>query len=216
MISVTERITESRNGSSSVPQPGALTAAGGGDRVVAAGAAVGVLPVALDHLVGLELAQQRVDRVRVDRDHALGDPLDLLDQPVAVLRLALDQVQDEQREEVAAADLAAEDVHRSACSVTERTREIGAQLAVGARASDVLTQFLVEATVLSLSGGLFGVGLAAAIAALLSRLTSLNTPFNPTMAILAFAFSGAVGVFFGFYPARKAAALDPIEALRYE
>ena len=101
-------------------------------------------------------------------------------------------------------------------SVTERTREIGTRLAVGARASDVLTQFLVEATVLSLSGGLFGVALAAGIAAVLSRLTSLNTPFNPTMAVLAFAFSGAVGVFFGFYPARKAAALDPIEALRYE
>jgi putative ABC transport system permease protein len=101
-------------------------------------------------------------------------------------------------------------------SVTERTREIGTRLAVGARESDVLTQFLVEATVLSLAGGLLGVAAGAGIGFALGSLTSLNAPFNPAISLVAFAFSGAVGVFFGFYPARKASSLDPIEALRYE
>jgi len=101
-------------------------------------------------------------------------------------------------------------------SVTERTREIGLRLAIGARRRDVLTQFLVEAVVLSLVGGLIGILSAVGIAYLLTGLLGLNTVVNPSIVLLACAFSGGVGVFFGFYPARKAAALNPIDALRYQ
>ncbi len=101
-------------------------------------------------------------------------------------------------------------------SVTERTREIGLRLALGARGSDVLAQFLVEAVVLSAAGGLLGVGLGFGGAALLERLTGWATVIAPQTVVLALAFAGAVGVFFGFYPARRAASLDPIEALRHE
>ena len=101
-------------------------------------------------------------------------------------------------------------------SVTERTREIGLRLAIGARGRDVLTQFLVEAVVLSLLGGVIGILLAAGIALALTQLFGVNTVVDPGVVLLAFAFSGAVGVFFGLYPARKAAALNPIDALRYE
>jgi putative ABC transport system permease protein len=101
-------------------------------------------------------------------------------------------------------------------SVTERTREIGLRLALGARGSDVLTQFLVEAVVMSAAGGLLGVAAGFGGAALLERLTGWATVIAPETVALAIAFAGAVGVFFGFYPARRAAALDPIEALRHE
>ena len=101
-------------------------------------------------------------------------------------------------------------------SVTERTREIGIRLSVGARSSDVLIQFLAEAIVLSLIGGIIGILLAAGVVFALNKLTSLNALINPGIVFLAFFFSGAVGVFFGFYPARKAAGLNPIDALRYE
>jgi len=101
-------------------------------------------------------------------------------------------------------------------SVTERTREIGIRLAVGARSSDVLIQFLAEAIVLSLIGGIIGILLAAGVVFALNKLTDLNALINPGIVFLAFFFSGAVGVFFGFYPARKAAGLNPIDALRYE
>jgi putative ABC transport system permease protein len=101
-------------------------------------------------------------------------------------------------------------------SVTERTREIGIRMAVGARRSDVLTQFLVESVVLCVLGGVAGLVLGAGGAALLGRITGW-TVSTPTYAVLmAIGFSGAVGIFFGYYPARKAAALDPIQALRYE
>jgi putative ABC transport system permease protein len=101
-------------------------------------------------------------------------------------------------------------------SVTERTREIGIRLSVGARGSDILTQFLVEAIVLSLTGGLIGVLLAFALTFILSEFTGLNVIINPMMIAIAFAFSAIVGIFFGFYPARKASNLNPIDALRYE
>ena len=101
-------------------------------------------------------------------------------------------------------------------SVTERTREIGLRLAVGARGRDVLTQFLVEAVVLSLIGGLIGILAALGITFALTEFFQVNTVVDPAIVLLASAFSAAVGVFFGLYPARKAAALNPIDALRYE
>jgi len=101
-------------------------------------------------------------------------------------------------------------------SVTERTREIGLRMAVGARGSDILAQFLVEAVTLSLIGGLIGVGLGIAGSHAISYFAEWRTVIAPDAIVLAFGFAGAVGVFFGFYPARKAARLDPSEALRYE
>ena len=101
-------------------------------------------------------------------------------------------------------------------SVTERTREIGVRLAVGARGADILLQFLVEAMVLSISGGVLGIALGYAVAHLVSVRFGWMTLVSLDSVALAFLFSGAIGIFFGFYPARKAAGLDPIEALRYE
>lgn len=101
-------------------------------------------------------------------------------------------------------------------SVTERTREIGIRLAVGARTADILIQFLTEAVVLSLSGGLIGILLSIATVGILKNYTQFYAVINPEIIAIAFLFSGAVGIFFGFYPARKAAALNPIDALRYE
>ena len=101
-------------------------------------------------------------------------------------------------------------------SVTERTREIGIRLAVGARGSDILLQFLIEATTLSLLGGLIGVGLAFGVAALIAQFSDMPVYITAGPILYSFGFSAAVGIVFGFYPARKAASLDPIEALRYE
>jgi putative ABC transport system permease protein len=101
-------------------------------------------------------------------------------------------------------------------SVTERTREIGVRMAVGARGADILLQFLVEAVVLSVSGGLIGIALGYGIARTVSVKFGWSTLVSPESVVLAFIFSAAIGIFFGFYPARKAAGLDPIEALRYE
>jgi putative ABC transport system permease protein len=101
-------------------------------------------------------------------------------------------------------------------SVTERTREIGIRLAIGAYERDVLTQFLVEAVVLASFGGLFGILLALAASAALARILQVPLILNPGIMILAFLFSGTVGVIFGYVPARRAAQLDPIEALRHE
>jgi putative ABC transport system permease protein len=101
-------------------------------------------------------------------------------------------------------------------SVTERTREIGIRLAVGARQQDILWQFLAEALTLSLSGGVAGIILGLVGSQLISTAAGWPLLISWGAVILAFAFSGAVGIFFGFYPARKAARLDPIQALRYE
>jgi putative ABC transport system permease protein len=101
-------------------------------------------------------------------------------------------------------------------SVTERTREIGIRLAIGAKGRDVLLQFLVEAIVISLLGGGVGIALGFGMADLATRIWQFPTAVPPSAVAMAFGFSAVTGIFFGFYPARKAAALDPIVALRYE
>jgi len=101
-------------------------------------------------------------------------------------------------------------------SVTERTREIGIRMAVGARERDILSQFLIEAVLLALTGGALGIVIGGAGALLISHFAGWSTVISPAAALLAFGFSAAVGIFFGFYPARKASRMDPIEALRFE
>jgi putative ABC transport system permease protein len=101
-------------------------------------------------------------------------------------------------------------------SVTERTREIGLRMAIGARGKDVLLQFLVEAIVISLIGGLIGIGLGFGLSAAVQKFMQWPAVISPNAIALAFGFAAVTGVFFGFYPARKAAGLDPIEALRFE
>jgi putative ABC transport system permease protein len=101
-------------------------------------------------------------------------------------------------------------------SVTERTREIGIRMAVGARRRDIMLQFLVEAVVMAATGGCIGILLGIGSSELLKQWANWPTLIDPAIVAIAFLFSGAVGVFFGFYPAKKAANLDPIEALRYE
>jgi putative ABC transport system permease protein len=101
-------------------------------------------------------------------------------------------------------------------SVTERTREIGLRMAIGARGRDVLLQFLVEAVVISLIGGMIGIALGFGLAAAVQKFMEWPAVISPDAIALAFGFAGMTGVFFGFYPARKAAGLDPIEALRFE
>ncbi len=101
-------------------------------------------------------------------------------------------------------------------SVTERTREIGIRMAVGARGRDILLQFLIEAVALSSTGGVLGILAGVGGARLITMIKEWPTLVSPQSIIIAFAFSAAVGVFFGFYPARKASQLDPIDALRYE
>jgi putative ABC transport system permease protein len=101
-------------------------------------------------------------------------------------------------------------------SVTERTREIGVRKALGATQANILLQFLIEAMVLCLVGGVIGIGLGTALATILRVAFQWNTSVGPSSVLLAFAFAAVVGILFGVWPARRAAALDPIEALRYE
>ena len=101
-------------------------------------------------------------------------------------------------------------------SVTERTREIGIRLAIGARERDVLLQFLIEAVMLSCLGGFIGIALGLTASAIAVRFFGVPFVSSAEIVLLAFVFSAAVGIVFGFFPARRAARLDPIEALRYE
>ena len=101
-------------------------------------------------------------------------------------------------------------------TVTERTREIGIRKAVGAKDRDILRQFLLEAILMSGSGGIIGVGIGVGIAVAVNRLSTFGTIVQPSSVALALSFAAAVGIFFGYYPARRAASLHPIDALRYE
>jgi putative ABC transport system permease protein len=101
-------------------------------------------------------------------------------------------------------------------SVTERTREIGVRLAVGAHGRDILTQFLIEAVVLSAMGGVIGIAAGVVASKVISMVKNWPTVISPLWMLIAFLVSAAVGIFFGFYPAREASRLDPIDALRYE
>jgi putative ABC transport system permease protein len=101
-------------------------------------------------------------------------------------------------------------------SVTERTREIGIRMAIGARQRDILLQFLTEAVLLTTCGGIIGMGVGVASAMVISKIMGWPTLISSSAILIAFLFSAGVGVFFGFYPARKAAGLNPIDALRYE
>jgi putative ABC transport system permease protein len=101
-------------------------------------------------------------------------------------------------------------------SVTERTREIGVRMAVGAKPWHILLQFLVEAMALSMMGGLVGVGLGVGVASALAQNLGWSLVIRPDIVLVSVVFSAIVGVAFGLYPARKASDLDPIEALRYE
>src|SRR5262249_36538599 len=101
-------------------------------------------------------------------------------------------------------------------SVTERTREIGIRMAIGARGHDILLQFLVEAVTLGVIGGIVGIGGGILASRVLAAQRNWPVLIPPEWVVYAFFFSAAVGIFFGFYPARKASKLDPIDALRYE
>lgn len=101
-------------------------------------------------------------------------------------------------------------------SVTERTKEIGLRMAIGARGADILMQFLIEAVIISITGGLIGVGLGLFSSFLITKIAHWPVLISETSIIISFLVCGVTGVFFGYYPAQKAARLDPIEALRYE
>ncbi len=101
-------------------------------------------------------------------------------------------------------------------SVTERTREIGVRKALGARSQDILAQFLAESTLLSVGGGVLGVGMGLFLARFVGQAIGVTPVFAPWSVVLAFGFAVFVGIFFGLYPAWRAARLDPVEALRYE
>jgi putative ABC transport system permease protein len=184
---------------------------------------VGTLMVSVSEGRSTESAQKQIEALLRERRHITGDEDDdfnVLDtKEIAETMSGATRVLTALLGAVAAVSLLVGGIgimNVMLVSVTERTREIGTRLAVGAREHEVLLQFLVEAVMLSSVGGLVGILLAAAASTLLARLMQVPFLFNLQINTVAFMFSGAIGVLFGYLPARRAARLDPIEALRHE
>lgn len=170
----------------------------------------------------LQVAAEIRDLLRVRHRLAVGDPDDFMVrtlEEMASLRTESTQTMTMLLAGIAAVSLLVGGIgimNIMLVSVAERTREIGLRMAVGAKGRDVLLQFLVEAATISLIGGVLGIALGFGLSRALTGLLGWPTTFAPEAVALAFGFSAFVGIFFGFYPARRAAGLDPIEALRYE
>jgi putative ABC transport system permease protein len=184
---------------------------------------VGLLQVTIREGASTEKAQRDIARLMRERRH-LGpsddDNFNVMDlKEIATMLTGTTQLLTALLSAVAAVSLLVGGIgimNIMLVSVTERTREIGIRLAIGAIEREVLMQFLVEAVVLSSFGGLIGIGLALSASVWLAGMLRVPFVFNGSIVLVAFLFSAAVGVIFGYFPALKAARLDPIEALRYE
>jgi putative ABC transport system permease protein len=169
-----------------------------------------------------QVAAEITDLLRVRHRLAAGDPDDFMVrtlEEMASLRTESTQTMTMLLAGIAAVSLLVGGIgimNIMLVSVAERTREIGLRMAVGAKGRDVLLQFLVEAATISLIGGVLGIALGFGLSRAFTSMLGWPTTFAPEAVALAFGFSAFVGIFFGFYPARRAANLDPIEALRYE
>jgi putative ABC transport system permease protein len=192
-------------------------------RRIAGNQDVGIMQVSVRDSDAVERTKLAIERLMRERRHISGNEendFSVLDtRQIAQMLTATTQVLTLLLGAVAAVSLLVGGIgimNIMLVSVTERTREIGIRLAVGALEREVLTQFLVEAVVLSSFGGLLGIVFALASSVALARVVQVPFIFNPGIVALAFLFSAAVGVMFGYFPAQKAARLDPIEALRHE
>ena len=192
-------------------------------RRIAGNQDVGVIQVAVHEGVSTETVQQEIEQLFRVRRHITpseDDDFQVLDmKEISQMLAGTTQVLTGLLGAVAAVSLLVGGIgimNIMLVSVTERTREIGIRLAIGALEREVLLQFLVEAVVLAACGGVTGIVLALVTSVVLADLMDMPFVFNPGIVILAFLFSAAVGVIFGYFPARKAARLDPIEALRHE
>ena len=192
-------------------------------RRIAGNQDIGVIQVAVQEGVATEKVQQDIEQLLRQRRHiglSEDDDFQVLDMKEITQMLAgTTKVLTGLLGAVAAVSLLVGGIgimNIMLVSVTERTREIGIRLAIGALEREVLLQFLVEAVVLAAFGGVTGIALALGASLMLADLMGIPFVFNPGIVVLAFLFSAAVGVIFGYFPARKAARLDPIEALRHE
>jgi putative ABC transport system permease protein len=184
---------------------------------------VGMIVVAVRPEVPLEKAKEAILKIMRERHHIKNGQTDDFDvssvQEMAELAVILTTTLQLLTAIIASISLVVGGIgimNIMLVSVTERTREIGIRMAVGATPFDVLVQFLIEAIVLSLVGGLIGISLGILAAVAIARLADWPLVIAPTAVMIAFAVAAAVGIFFGYYPALKASRLDPIEALRYE
>jgi putative ABC transport system permease protein len=192
-------------------------------RRIAGNRDVGLIQVSVTDGASTEKVQQKIEQLLRERRHIASnedDDFDVMDmKEIAAMLTGTTQVLTALLSAVAAVSLLVGGIgimNIMLVSVTERTREIGIRLAIGALEREVLMQFLVEAIVLSSSGGLVGIILGLSACWGLKGILQVPFIFNPGIVILAFLFSAAVGVIFGYFPALKAAGLDPIEALRHE